>query len=128
MSDASKSQRRITPHSRLLRRGCVDGRSREGRFLAAARAELVEHLGGAPTPAERVLIDRLAWLRLRVALYDEQMIAGRPFTEYDQRAYLAFSNAIARGAAALGLKSRPAPKPSLAEYLASRARNAGEAA
>jgi hypothetical protein len=39
---------KITPNSRLLRRGRVDGRSREGRFLAACKAELAAHLGGEP--------------------------------------------------------------------------------
>jgi hypothetical protein len=42
---------KITPHSRLLARGSLDGRSREGRFLAAARAELAAHVGGAPSTA-----------------------------------------------------------------------------
>ena len=29
------------PHSRLLERGCIDGRSRNGRFLAAARQRII---------------------------------------------------------------------------------------
>jgi hypothetical protein len=115
MTSATKTHRPITPHSRLLARGCVDGRSREGRFLAACRYELAEHVGGSPSPAERVLIDRLAWLQLHVMLIDEKAAAGSPMSPHDQRAYLAFSNAISRGMRALGLKAAQPAAPSLAE-------------
>jgi hypothetical protein len=37
-------------HTRARRR--IDGCSREGRFLAAARAELAAHVGGKPSRAE----------------------------------------------------------------------------
>ena len=54
------------PHSKLFARGVVDPNSRDGRFLAAVRAELTAHLGGGPlgdkplsTP-QRILIDRVA--------------------------------------------------------------------
>src|SRR5271154_5019729 len=94
----------LTPHSRLLARGCVDGRSREGRFLAAARAELVAHVGGDPSSAQRVLIDRTAWLRLHVMLLDEKVAGGKSLTGHDQRAYLAFSNSLVRAMRELGLR------------------------
>jgi len=100
----------LTPHSRLLARGCVDGRSREGRFLAAARAELAEHVGGSPSRAEQVLIDRIAWLRLHVMLIDERASGGVPMSGHDQRAYLAFSNAISRETRKLGLKPGSPPR------------------
>jgi hypothetical protein len=112
---------KITPHSRLLRRGCIDGRSREGRFLAAARAELAAHVGGDPSRAEAVLIDRVAWLRLHIALIDERAAGGNPMSAHDQRAYLAFSNAVVRAMQKLGLRGAPERGPSLAEHLARRA-------
>jgi hypothetical protein len=120
----SKSHRRIGPHSRLLARGSVDGRSREGRFLAAARAELAAHVGGAPSKAEAVLIDRVAWLRLHLALIDERAAGGNPMTGHDQRAYLALSNAVVRAMRQLGLKGAAERAPSLAEYLATKAEGA----
>jgi hypothetical protein len=46
----AKTHRKISPHSRLLRRDGVDGPSREKRFLRAVRAELAEMVG-EPTPA-----------------------------------------------------------------------------
>ena len=45
--------------TRALRRGVVgdqiDGRSREGRFLRAAEAELIAQTGGAPSFGQRIL-------------------------------------------------------------------------
>jgi hypothetical protein len=110
----SANHRTITPHSRLLRRGSIDGRSREGRFLAACRAELAAHVG-APTRAEAVLIDRVAWLRLHLALIDERAVGGNPMSAHDQRAYLAFSNAVVRAMRQLGLRGKEASAPSLAD-------------
>lgn len=115
-------RRKITPHSRLLARGCIDGRSREGRFLAACRAELASHVGGSPSPAERVLIDRLAWLQLHVLLIDERVSGGHPMSGHDQRAYLAFSNAISRGMRTFGLKAAAAPVDPTADFHAALAR------
>jgi hypothetical protein len=112
--------RKIGPHSRLLRRGSIDGRSREGRFLAACRAELAAHVGGAPSKAEAVLIDRVAWLRLHLVLIDERAAGGNPMSAHDQRAYLAFSNAVVRAMRQLGLRGKDAAGPTLSEYLAQK--------
>src|SRR5437867_4131811 len=114
----------LTPHSRLLARGCVDGRSREGRFLAAARAELAAHVGGNPSSAQRVLIDRTAWLRLHVMLLDEKVAGGKSLTGHDQLSYLSFSNSLIRAMRELGLKPATPSAPSLADYLAGKAREA----
>lgn len=121
MARRSKSLPPLTPHSRLLARGCIDGRSREGRYLAACRAELAQHVGGNPSPAERVLIDRLAWLQLHVLLIDEQVAGGKPMSDHDRKSYLAFSNAISRGMRALGLKAAAPRVPTMTEYLAGKA-------
>jgi hypothetical protein len=60
-----------------------------------------------------VLIDRLFWLRLHVILIDERAAGGAPMSAHDQRAYLAFSNAISHGMRRLGLEgcSREAAEP-----------------
>ena len=121
MTNAPKVHRKITPHSRLLARGCVDGRSREGRFLAACRDELAQHVGGSPSRTEVVLIDRIAWLRLHVLLIDEKVSGGSPMSPHDQRAYLAFSNAITRGMRQLGLKAAATKSPmTVNEYFANK--------
>jgi hypothetical protein len=109
------------PYSKLLARGVVSGRSRNGRFLAAAREEIMACLGDEPLSTEkRILVDRVAWLMLYVALFDErapngrramakhnrkpyQALGGRVMTVHDRRTYLAFSNALVRAMRALGL-------------------------
>jgi hypothetical protein len=116
-----QAQRKVGPHSRLLRRGSIDGRSREGRFLAACRAELEAHVGGTPSRTEAVLIDRISWLRLHVTLLDERAAAVGHMSPHDQRAYLAYSNAIVRAMRQLGLKSAAETRAStLAVYLAAK--------
>jgi hypothetical protein len=129
----AKSHCKITPHSRLLRRGCVDGRSREGRFLRAVRAELAEMVGGEPmTPAQRAIIDRVAWLRLHTTLLDEKVGSGAILSDHDVRHYLSYSNAIVRAMARLGAKAKrdvsAGPKPDPHAYLEALRERAGAAA
>jgi hypothetical protein len=90
----AKSHRKVTVHSRLLRRGSCDGRSREGRFLAAVRAELREMVGGDPTPAERTVIERACWVRLHLALIDERVAGGAVLSAHDQRSYTAYTSTL----------------------------------
>jgi hypothetical protein len=108
----------LTPHSRLLARGCIDGRSREGRYLAACRAELTAHVGGAPSASQRIVIDRAVWLRLHLLLLDEKLAGGTVLTDYDRRSYSAFSNSLVRAMRELGLAPTAPKPPSLAEHLA----------
>jgi hypothetical protein len=115
----ANARRKMTPHSRLLKRGCVDGRTREGKFLSAVRAELAQQVGGDPTPSERAIIERVSWLRLHLTLLDEKVGAGGILTDHDVRHYLAYNNSVVRAMARLGHKAAPAA-PSLAEYLASK--------
>lgn len=112
---------KITARSRLLSRGSVDGRSREGRFLAAYRARLHEHLGGDPSPTQAMLIRQLAVLALRLQLMDEHAGPTGVFSTADSQRYLAWSNSLVRGLAALGLDKRPVRKLTPEEYLAQRA-------
>jgi hypothetical protein len=112
----AKTHRKMPPHSRLLQRGCVDGRTREAKFLAAIRAELTEQVGGNPTPSERAIIDRVSWLRLHLTLLDEKVGAGGILSDHDVRHYLAYNNAVVRAMARLGAKKAEPLSPF--EYLA----------
>jgi hypothetical protein len=111
--------RKFTVHSRLLQRGSVDGRSREGRFLRAVRDELTEMVGD-PTPAENVTIERVAWLRLHIALIDERVAAGAILSAHDMRSYTAYSSTLLTAMRRLRNSGGPAEphEPSLAELLA----------
>lgn len=113
---------RIGPHSRPHKLQVIDGRSAEARRMKAIRAELVEHVGGNPSTAQRLLIDRVAMLLLRMELMDREALAGSPMTDIDQRAYLGWNNAVSRALRHLGLDSKEQPKrKTLADHLRERA-------
>jgi hypothetical protein len=100
-----------------LRRGAIDNRSREGRFLAAARHRLIEHLGGNPSTTQLVLIDRIAWLMLHCFQLDQRIASGADWGENDRKCYLAFSNSLVRSLREIGLEGGAGREPSLAEVL-----------
>ena len=113
--------KRVGPYSRPGPLAKVDGRSREARFLKLIRADLAEHLGGSPSATQRALIERAAWLSLRVAQLDGKIANGHNFTEHDSRTYLSWVNSLSRCLRELGLKPVTAPARSLADILAGRA-------
>ena len=113
----------VGPYSRFLQRGIVDGRSREGRYLRSFRAELVEHLGGKLSASQTILVERVCFLRLRAALFDEQLIEGKPLGELDYRVYMAISNALVRATRELGPGSATVAKGlTLDEHIAAMPR------
>jgi len=115
------------PYSRLLARGEYDGRSREGRYLRACKRELEKELGTKLTTAQRILVERVCFLRLRAALFDERLLMhGKELGELDYRVYCAISNALVRATRELGLKqSTPTSLPlDAAEYLRMKANGA----
>jgi hypothetical protein len=100
--------------------GCgLDGRTHAGRLARDTRRALTAHVGGAPSVAQIVLIDRAVMLTLRLAQLDADMAAG---CAVDDERHLAYSNSLSRIMTRLGLKSAPVPPPSLAEYMAARDR------
>lgn len=118
------------PHSKRIRRGKVSGRTRNGRFLKQAREELTDHLGGGPLSAtQRVLVERVAWLRLHVALFDER-VGVEPMSDRDRASYLAFSNSLVRATCELGLEpsTQPIRHKTLAEITAEIAERRARAA
>jgi len=100
---------RLEPKSRGQRRGIlrVDARTREGRLLRDARKTLLEHLGGTATAVQKSLVERAAWLELRIALLDAKQARGE-FSDYDSRVYLAMIGSLRRVYQAIGI-ARPAP-------------------
>jgi hypothetical protein len=77
-----------------------------------------------------MLVDRCAWLRLHVQLFDEKVAeTGHALSDRDRRSYLAFSNSLTRLLGQLGLEARVANKtPTLDEHLAALAARQGDAA
>lgn len=103
----------------------LDRRSREYRLIRQVRQDLVEHVGGKPNAAQRMLIERAAILSLRVAMLDQKIVDGAILTTMDNHQYLAWANALRRTIAALGLEPAPPPQRTLegirAEIIARRA-------
>src|SRR4051794_12303326 len=80
----------------------VDGRSRSGRLLRDTRDSLLEQLNRTPSPAEKLLIDRLAWLHLCTQLLDAKILSGTvEFGEAIQ--YSSQINTFSIGLSSLGL-------------------------
>jgi hypothetical protein len=113
---------RTGPYSRALERGAVgslNGNSREAKFIKAYAAMLTEHCGGAPSPVQAQLIIRAARLACHLEIWDERTIPnGGAFTATGHNHYIAWSNALARTLARLGLEPAAAPQPTLQEVLA----------
>lgn len=110
----------IGPYSAPASLAKLDGRTREARVLRQGRAELLAHVGGAPSAVQRALIEQACQLRLRLALMDEHFAATGEMTEHDSRAYLAWANSYSRLLGRLGMKPVIAPTRTLQEHLASR--------
>lgn len=100
--------RRLGPYSKPAVLAKLDQRTREARILHDTREALTEHIGENPSATARALIDRAAWLSLRVAQMDAKMAAGNAFTDHDHRHYLAWSNSLRLILRDLGLKGTPA--------------------
>jgi hypothetical protein len=90
------------------------------RFFRHRRVELIEHVGGAPSRTQLVLIERIArneWdLRRLDARMDEADLSN-----HDMRMRLAMENRLRLDLRDLGLKGAAPATPSLAEHLARRA-------
>lgn len=99
----------------------IDHRRVEARIMAKIEADLSKHCGGAPTIAQQLVISRIAWLGLHLALLDKKAAdSGGALSEADAKRYLGWNNAFMRGVRSLGKGAEPKP-PSLAEYLERRA-------
>jgi hypothetical protein len=107
---------RLGPHSRLLARGTLSGRTREGRYTRAVEAALAQHVapGGEPTITQRLLIRRAALALLRLELLD----AKPTLTEHDLRLAASLDNRARLILRELGLKAAPMPTLTLADHLA----------
>jgi len=111
----SAERQRKDPYTRPVRVAGVTTRSAEGRLIRDVRRDLIEHLGGTPSPAQRLLIERAVMLTVQLARMDGKSLKEGAMSEHASREYLAWSNTLSRLLRQLGLKGAP-PKPrSLAE-------------
>ncbi len=119
---------RLKPYSRPPALAKLDHRTREAKFMAARRAELMAHVGGKPSATQRIMIERAVWLSLQVALLDVKQAEGEAFTQHDSNAYLAWTGALTRLMRHLGMKGEAERPRSLKDVVADHAANTGRAA
>jgi hypothetical protein len=100
--------RGLGPHSRRHRLGYLDGRTFEARLYRQFRDDLITHVGGTPSIPQAAIIERCAWIRVRLALMDTK-IASADLTEQDSHCYLAWANSLGRLLARLGLEPTAPP-------------------
>jgi hypothetical protein len=72
--------------------------------MRRVKRELTAHIGGNPNAAQSMLIERCAWLSLRIALLDKKLASGRDFTQIDSNVYLAWANSLSRMLVKLGIE------------------------
>src|SRR5262245_21149595 len=101
------NRRKVGPYSRAHALASVDCRSQIGRYIRDLAAELAAHVGGDPTPAQRVLIKEAAIKSTRLGMLVDKIFSGAALDhDLATRVYLAWANALRRDLEALGL-SRP---------------------
>lgn len=83
----------------------VDLRSKAGRILKTIREDLTNQLGGAPTPAEALLIQSASIKAVRLYLMSDVLLERGDITN-DEKC-LAWVNSMRMDLTALGLKARP---------------------
>jgi hypothetical protein len=109
-----KRREGIGPYSSDASLAAIDGRTRLGKQLSELRAALSEHVGGAPTPTQQIVIESLAIKTLRCRLAAARVIQN---PESDSHQVLAWLNGAERAAALLGLEAEAAEPLSLAQYI-----------
>ena len=112
----------IGPYSRPHVLAKLDRRTREARLLATLREELTAHVGGQPSAVQYAVIERAAWLGLRLAMMDAKAAEAGDMGERDGRQYLAWANSYGRLLRQLGGPAKAgSAERSLADLLAERA-------
>jgi hypothetical protein len=107
--------RRIGPRSSdkaLLKQ---DGRTRIARLLRDCRAALIEHIGGDPNPAEKLLIEQAAVKVARLQLGSERVLENPADSDFGH--WLSWSESLRRDLISLGLESRKEATPRLFDIL-----------
>jgi hypothetical protein len=64
----------IGPYSSNAILSKPDGRTKEARLVASLRNELIAHVGGSPSVAERMMIDQACELQLRIAKMNREFM------------------------------------------------------
>ena len=117
----AKSSQKPGPLSRDHRIASLDRRTRAGRVLRTVERDLIEHVGGHPTAAERLIINSAALKATRLSLLCERLLEDRELSDSSDGQALAWLNSMRLDLQALGLQRRVKDvTPTLSSYLASK--------
>ncbi len=84
----------------------MDKRTRAGRIMRTIRADLIDHCGGVPSAAERILIESAALKATRLHLISERVINGAAFEAGESEKTISWANSLRLDLVALGLERR----------------------
>ncbi len=104
MPRARKKPYQVGPWSQPERIINADARSREGKALQSAIADLGDHVGGQPNAAQRMLIASTATIWVRLAMMSAKLAESVEINEGTQRSFLAWNNTLRRNLETLGLQ------------------------
>jgi hypothetical protein len=111
MSASSPRKRRETAKFNAKTFGVhVDGRSRAAMAMRRFHADLVAHVGGNPSVAQRALITSLCQVRLRLLALDQSFATKGHMTETESKHYRGWTQTFHSGLRELGLEAAPPPK------------------
>jgi hypothetical protein len=90
----------------------------EARLMRETRAALTTHVGGAPSVAQQMLIERAAQLQLRLAMFDRTFAKDGADSESASKRYVAWSASLSRTLRILGVQAVASRPLTTAERLA----------
>jgi hypothetical protein len=95
-----------------------DLRTSDGRLFKATVKELTEHVGGNPTPPQKILINRAANLTVVIEQLERKILATEgPPSYHSTRQFLAWTNSLRLILVNLGLDRKERAPARLAEVL-----------
>jgi hypothetical protein len=103
-------KRRIPTPRSDIRLPDLDRRSVEWRVFDEFRQGLIAHFDDTPDILQMILIDRAAWIFLRMRMMDEWLLKSDGISDGSSHVYLAWSNALRRLLVSLGIKPAPPKK------------------
>src|SRR5689334_12760070 len=88
----------LSPTCRLKTLYRVDLRTLEGKTVKFVRQRLTDYVGGNPDPKQVLLIERAAWLTLRICLKEQKLMAQGPnaLSRHDDLHYLSWVNSLTK--------------------------------
>jgi hypothetical protein len=99
----------------------LDGRTALARAINLMRRELVKHVGGKPSIAEALLIDRIVHKAVKAYIYETNFFIDQNQGSKDH--YLALVNSLRLDLQVLGIKRNEEKALDLAEYLNKKGRS-----